>query len=97
MKHSTSEVYSSACSTFIDWLAAQDVKLHCFADRDDLFLYISLLFDDNPRRGNRQKCINIYSGLEHFIPSTQQPFRASLIAVRGLNRLVPAKPPLPIP
>lgn len=98
VKVTTLRLYTVSCLRFLDWLSVQVLSLQSVADLDDaLSLYTSVTYDDNPRRGERQKCINAMAGLEFFIPSLQQKLRSTRLAVRGWDRLVPSKPPLPLP
>lgn len=97
VKDKTRIAYSKAVLQFTGWLSVQAISIYFLCDLDQLLArFISILFDDNPKRGQRQTSINIYSGLEFFIPEFKPGFRASRLCVKGWDRLVPAVPPVPL-
>ena len=54
-KVNSHRAYKKSVIAFLERLSQQDLHLECVADLDDaLALYITLLLDDNPRRGERQ-------------------------------------------
>lgn len=94
----TFRTYRSVSLSFLDWLSNQSYEFYTLGELDlALSFYIAILYDDNPRWGNRQHAVNIYSGLGFFVPEFARGFCNARAAVKCWDRLVPAVPPLPIP
>lgn len=81
VKESTLRAYTVSVLRFVDLLSKQNILLYSISDLDYfLSFYTSSSFDDNPRRGERQKCVNSMAGIEFFLPSLQQKLRSTRLS-----------------
>lgn len=98
IKSSTVKSYSSAVRSFATWLSNHRPGLYTIPSLDAaLAEYGTVLFDDNPRRGERQNFINTICGIEFFVPCTRRLLQESRLAAKGWDKLVPSRSPPPLP
>ena len=89
--------YRKETAMFLDWLGTCDPQPSC-AESLDLFVvrYCEIRYDDDPRRGCRQSCVNSMCGLEFICAELSGSLRHTRQALRGWSRLVPARSPPPL-
>lgn len=99
VKDRTSDAYLKEIRKFADWLrATSHPPITSYIILDNLLLsYIDERFDSTPTRGERQYCINLLSGIQHFMPYCRHHIHLSWKAIRGWNNLVPGRTTTPFP
>lgn len=96
VKESTMLAYSSAVRSFCYWLYHSGYRAQEIASLDRvLVIYGDFLFDDNPRRGQRQRLVNTLSGIEFFMSYLRRTLHSARLAVKGWDKLVPSCSPPP--
>ena len=89
--------YSRAMSAFLAWLECC-ARTPSYSVSLDLFLvqYCEVQYDDNPKRGSRQHCVNAMSALEFTCAELAGRLVHTRQALRGWSRLSPARSPAPL-
>lgn len=92
----TWECYSAAFCSFLEWLSSCDPQPNCAVSLD-LFVvrYCEIIFDDDPHRGARQNYLNVMSAIEFTCAEIAGFLHNSRQALRGWNRITPARSPAP--
>lgn len=98
VKDSTFIAYSSAVQRFVEWIQSHYPSFDDFLQLDCLLCtYADVLYDENPRRGQRQLMVNTLCGVQFFRPETRRSLPRASLALKGWDKLVPSRSPPPIP
>lgn len=91
------ESYQSCTLSFLCWLDTCRPQPSCHVSLD-LFVvrYCEIQHDDDPRRGSRQHCVNVQSGLEFVCAELKGLLQHARQALRSWGRLVPPRSPPPL-
>ena len=94
---STLKAYRISVSIFKKWLRRSCPEIWSITALDSaLAVYATILYEENPKRGERQRFINTIFGLEFFVPVCKGLLREARMAAKGWNRVAPASSPPPL-